>query len=633
MKYTKIDLVWNNLSIKSSDNYLILDNISGTASSSSLTILIGSIGTGKSSLMNILSGNRKKKLKISGEVSLIYRCDDTSSPNSSTISLVDDTFDFYILFSVYETIFLAVKFFNIAESTEYLDAVTSSIINLLDISYIKNTYLINLSQGERKLVSIGVILSEDPSIILLDEPFDFLDRYHIKKILHILKKLSTKSKTVFLTMNSPYRYILRECDQIYILGYKSVMFRGSYKEYLSFFNLSNRDTDEVVIDILSIDYTKESNKIRDIQKIEHVRELWMENSRVEYGKVNEGDDSNKDTQSRKRDDDSNKDTQSRKRDDDSNKDTQSRKRDDDSNKDTQSRKRDDDSNKDTQSSKRDDNKCSLKKIKILFGRLVLNFFRSRDSYLNVLFQKSVFLILSCLVYPFIGYSQEDIQTRIGLLGFLILNSIDRSMSIVHSSLLPCKSILGREISVGMYNSTEGYISYYLYSFCVIYFSTILYIIPVYWITRIYNNLYHFVLFLINHFCLANFIVSYSLLVGIISKSSKTAHVVGSVGLMICSAFSGIFVNVNTIPSWSRWMTWLSPLYYALEFSLQISLSNLVFKCDKRSCFMTGKEVLEDIGMNRMNHFIALGIFIFYIIGIILLGIFMMSMYYRRKIKY
>jgi ABC-type multidrug transport system ATPase subunit/ABC-type polysaccharide/polyol phosphate export permease len=633
MKYTKIDLVWNNLSIKSSDNYLILDNISGTASSSSLTILIGSIGTGKSSLMNILSGNIKKKLKISGEVSLIYRCDDTSSPNSSTISLVDDTFDFYILFSVYETIFLAVKFFNIAESTEYLDAVTSSIINLLDISYIKNTYLINLSQGERKLVSIGVILSEDPSIILLDEPFDFLDRYHIKKILHILKKLSTKSKTVFLTMNSPYRYILRECDQIYILGYKSVMFRGSYKEYLSFFNLSNRDTDEVVIDILSIDYTKESNKIRDIQKIEHVRELWMENSRVEYGKVNEGDDSNKDTQSRKRDDDSNKDTQSRKRDDDSNKDTQSRKRDDDSNKDTQSRKRDDDSNKDTQSSKRDDNKCSLKKIKILFGRLVLNFFRSRDSYLNVLFQKSVFLILSCLVYPFIGYSQEDIQTRIGLLGFLILNSIDRSMSIVHSSLLPCKSILGREISVGMYNSTEGYISYYLYSFCVIYFSTILYIIPVYWITRIYNNLYHFVLFLINHFCLANFIVSYSLLVGIISKSSKTAHVVGSVGLMICSAFSGIFVNVNTIPSWSRWMTWLSPLYYALEFSLQISLSNLVFKCDKRSCFMTGKEVLEDIGMNRMNHFIALGIFIFYIIGIILLGIFMMSMYYRRKIKY
>jgi ABC-type multidrug transport system ATPase subunit/ABC-type polysaccharide/polyol phosphate export permease len=633
MKYTKIDLVWNNLSIKSSDNYLILDNISGTASSSSLTILIGSIGTGKSSLMNILSGNIKKKTKISGEVSLIYRCDDTSSPNSSTISLVDDTFDFYILFSVYETIFLAVKFFNIAESTEYLDAVTSSIINLLDISYIKNTYLINLSQGERKLVSIGVILSEDPSIILLDEPFDFLDRYHIKKILHILKKLSTKSKTVFLTMNSPYRYILRECDQIYILGYKSVMFRGSYKEYLSFFNLSNRDTDEVVIDILSIDYTKESNKIRDIQKIEHVRELWMENSRVEYGKVNEGDDSNKDTQSRKRDDDSNKDTQSRKRDDDSNKDTQSRKRDDDSNKDTQSRKRDDDSNKDTQSSKRDDNKCSLKKIKILFGRLVLNFFRSRDSYLNVLFQKSVFLILSCLVYPFIGYSQEDIQTRIGLLGFLILNSIDRSMSIVHSSLLPCKSILGREISVGMYNSTEGYISYYLYSFCVIYFSTILYIIPVYWITRIYNNLYHFVLFLINHFCLANFIVSYSLLVGIISKSSKTAHVVGSVGLMICSAFSGIFVNVNTIPSWSRWMTWLSPLYYALEFSLQISLSNLVFKCDKRSCFMTGKEVLEDIGMNRMNHFIALGIFIFYIIGIILLGIFMMSMYYRRKIKY
>jgi ATP-binding cassette, subfamily G (WHITE), eye pigment precursor transporter len=308
-------------------------------------------------------------------------------------------------------------------------------------------------------------------------------------------------------------------------------------------------------------------------------------------------------------------------------------RDDDSNKDTQSRKRDDDSNKDTQSSKRDDNKCSLKKIKILFGRLVLNFFRSKDSYLNVLFQKSVFLILSCLVYPFIGYSQEDIQTRIGLLGFLILNSIDRSMSIVHSSLLPCKSILGREISVGMYNSTEGYISYYLYSFCVIYFSTILYIIPVYWITRIYNNLYHFVLFLINHFCLANFIVSYSLLVGIISKSSKTAHVVGSVGLMICSAFSGIFVNVNTIPSWSRWMTWLSPLYYALEFSLQISLSNLVFKCDKRSCFMTGKEVLEDIGMNRMNHFIALGIFIFYIIGIILLGIFMMSMYYRRKIKY
>lgn len=260
------------------------------------------------------------------------------------------------------------------------------------------------------------------------------------------------------------------------------------------------------------------------------------------------------------------------------------------------------------------------------------FTRSKDAYMTLVLQKLIFFIISIIAYPIIGYTQEDIQTRYGLISFLLLNNIDRSLSIVLSSVSISRFASRREIIFGLYTSTEAYIAEYIFDFLLIYFASVLYMIPVYWIAQVNNNFYRFSLFLINHFFLTNFTVAYAIFVNVATCTPREASMFGALGLLFFSAFSGIFINVETLHNFAYWITWISPLYYAFEFNLQVSLSNLRFVCDSESCYKTGKEALEDMKLIRIDKFISLAIFIMFIVFFIFLGVIVMAIKFKPRMK-
>ena len=64
---TKVDLIWKKLTVKTNDTF-ILDECSGKAYNSSITVVVGGTGSGKSVLFEILAGRLNNDLIISGDV-------------------------------------------------------------------------------------------------------------------------------------------------------------------------------------------------------------------------------------------------------------------------------------------------------------------------------------------------------------------------------------------------------------------------------------------------------------------------------------------------------------------------------------------------------------------------------------
>jgi iron complex transport system ATP-binding protein len=153
-----------------------------------LYILIGKNGSGKSTLLKSIIGFNSL---LSGEV-LVEGKNITSfskSELSKTVSFVRSTFP--------QTDYLKVDDFIALGRSPYTNAlgrlslldkdIINNSIQTLKIAHLKGKFTSDLSDGERQLVSIAKALTQDTSIILLDEPTAFLD-YSNKSHLHQLLK-------------------------------------------------------------------------------------------------------------------------------------------------------------------------------------------------------------------------------------------------------------------------------------------------------------------------------------------------------------------------------------------------------------------------------------------------------------
>lgn len=73
-----------------------------------------------------------------------------------------------------------------------------------------------LSYGEKKLVALASILSYDPDILLLDEPFTNLSQKYVDKIMEIISLYKRRGKTV-LVAGHEQEFQHDEIDEVIIL--------------------------------------------------------------------------------------------------------------------------------------------------------------------------------------------------------------------------------------------------------------------------------------------------------------------------------------------------------------------------------------------------------------------------------
>ncbi len=178
-----------------------------------VTALVGANGAGKSSLLGLMAFILQP---TSGEIS--FAGENNGKRNLASlrklVGLVQQN-PYLIKGSVSKNIELGLKFHRV-EPSERKRRV-ADMLRLLKIESLADRSVKSLSGGEAQKVAIGRTLVLDPQVILLDEPFTYLDRKFVVEFENLIKLLrDEQNKTiVFTTHNQAQAQALS--DHVYSL--------------------------------------------------------------------------------------------------------------------------------------------------------------------------------------------------------------------------------------------------------------------------------------------------------------------------------------------------------------------------------------------------------------------------------
>ena len=190
------------------NNKQILSNISCTINKGQLCCIMGPSGAGKSTLLSILSN---RKIPDSG----------FTSPSLSPhyIGFVEQHDDLLDYLTVYETVRYALLLKCADLDTSTIDLRISEILDELNISDISKQYIINISGGQRRRVSIACELVKLPLLLFLDEPTSGLDSFNSLQVISILSKLCTNyNRTIILSIHQPRSDVCQLFNKLILLN-------------------------------------------------------------------------------------------------------------------------------------------------------------------------------------------------------------------------------------------------------------------------------------------------------------------------------------------------------------------------------------------------------------------------------
>ena len=180
--------------IQDNGQLLVLDDITFSLKEGGFYSLLGPSGCGKTTLLNIIAGI-EKTTKGSVEIN--------SSQDKHNLSLVYQQNDLLPWLSVENNLRLGLK--RKGYSKKRILTAINSRLKEVDLEGFNKFYPSQLSGGMQKRVSLARALSVEPELILMDEPFAFLD-FQTRIILQeLIVELYTKEKKTifFVTHNIP----------------------------------------------------------------------------------------------------------------------------------------------------------------------------------------------------------------------------------------------------------------------------------------------------------------------------------------------------------------------------------------------------------------------------------------------
>jgi ATP-binding cassette, subfamily G (WHITE), eye pigment precursor transporter len=542
------ELVWRdiNLTIKDADGNTrrLLSNVSGRVEPSTIAGLMGTSGAGKTTLMNALAARLPLEFSLKGEIYLNSHVR-SKKTWSSLLGYVEHTFNAYEFQTVHETLVFASRVkmggnMSGAEISKRIDEVIAT----LGLGKVRNTYIKRLSSGERKRVSIGVELLGNPPILFCDEPTSGLDSFNALNILKLLKELSNRGKTVLVTIHQPSFEMLAIFDKMILMSAGCVAYDGDVDGCIKFFEEcgfklpSYTNPADFFLNTISLDTRTPDDEERSRKTINHVNGRWRD--RKLYYSPKLGNEIVPDV--------------------------------------------------------------VHKRISFSFGLLLVrnikNYYRNFAFVKTRVFQKVVFFLFFGLTYLRIDYSEESILTRVGALVFLIINSLFGVAAPIYNTFPAERDVITRERRSAMYSGPMAYASKFISEVVFTLSSEIIFLCAIYWVIGLNSNAGLFFIWLIIMGSLVLFSLAFSLTISTLSPSQNVAQVLGTVGSIIFIIYSGAFNNPNTIPSWLRWLIWVSPAYYAVVAVTNNQLRGATFYGNGSTT--TGEEEIASRGLNSIG---------------------------------
>ncbi|MCQ2973304.1 MAG: ABC transporter ATP-binding protein [Bacteroidales bacterium] len=184
-----------------------------------LTVLLGSNGVGKSTLIKTIS---QLLPKISGDIKIYNKNIEEFSQEelSKTISVVlTDKISAGGL-TVEELVSLGRQPYTgfLGKLSLNDKLLVTNAINSVKLSHKSNSFVANLSDGEKQKALIAKALVQETEIIILDEPTAFLDISAKVEILNLLRDLAQNHNKTILLSTHDIEYALKIADYLWIIN-------------------------------------------------------------------------------------------------------------------------------------------------------------------------------------------------------------------------------------------------------------------------------------------------------------------------------------------------------------------------------------------------------------------------------
>ncbi|GME93454.1 unnamed protein product [[Candida] boidinii] len=227
---------------------VILNEVNAVFSSGKLNAIMGPSGSGKSSLLNLISGRVSSSLMTryssSGKVYFNEYAVNDKVIRSICSYVSQDDDNLLSSITVKETLMFAARLRLSRSGLSYsqIENRVMGIILKLGLRDCQNTLIGSelvkgVSGGEKRRVSIGIQLLNDPKVLFLDEPTSGLDSFTASSILEILENLTKEGKTVIMTIHQPRFDLFNRFGSVLLLAKGGqVGFNGSPNELVEYFN-------------------------------------------------------------------------------------------------------------------------------------------------------------------------------------------------------------------------------------------------------------------------------------------------------------------------------------------------------------------------------------------------------------
>jgi len=217
-----------------------VDGVSLKVAKGSISGLIGPNGSGKTTLFNIISGFYKKD---AGEIYFKGERIDDLNPYKIANKGLARTFQISKIperMTVLENMLLApkdqagedvinifLKPHQILKQEEVNLEKALSTIELIRLTNLRNEYAGNLSGGQKKLLSLGRILMNDPDLILLDEITAGINPTLVKDLIGVIKDIQSERGKTFFLIEHNMKVIGSLCDKVYVMNFGKKIAEGA----------------------------------------------------------------------------------------------------------------------------------------------------------------------------------------------------------------------------------------------------------------------------------------------------------------------------------------------------------------------------------------------------------------------
>ncbi len=215
-----------------------LRNITFSAGRSEFVGILGPNGSGKTTLLRTISRTLKPKI---GTVFLddINIYDMKSRDVAKNLAVVPQetvaTFDFTVLDVVLMGRNPYIDRFRM-ESREDL-AIAKKVMELTNTWNLADRPVNELSGGERQLVIITRALTQEPKVLLLDEPTTHLDINHQIEIMDLLRRICKEKALIVLAVFHDFNLAARYCDSAIVLKAGRIVSTGKLGAVLTSENI------------------------------------------------------------------------------------------------------------------------------------------------------------------------------------------------------------------------------------------------------------------------------------------------------------------------------------------------------------------------------------------------------------